>query len=365
MYSKKNDQQDDSDSVVEDDDAVTKSKCCEAGVQTDLSKECIVNLEEECCNLRSEKQQLSESIMKVAFTQESMSPEAKVHFYTGLPSFSTLMAVFNFVAPFVPHTARSVLPQFQHLMMTLMKLRLNLLDQDMAYRFGVSQSTVSKTWRKWVDAMFIRLKPLIKWPKREQLKKTMPSDFKRHFNKCACIIDCFEVFCERPSDLKARALTYSNYKHHNTVKVLIGITPQGVISYVSKGWGGRVSDKHLTENCGLLKELQPGDQVLADRGFNVQESFGLYCAEIVIPPFSRGKKQLSKLEVDTARQLSRVRIHVERVIGLLRQKYTLLESTLPINMIMCSQETELSMVDKIVLVCCALCNCSPSVVPLD
>ena len=134
---------------------------------------------------------------------------------------------------------------------------------------------------------------------------------------------------------------------------------------MSKGWGGRVSDKHLTENCGLLKELQPGDQVLADRGFNVQESFGLYCAEIVIPPFSRGKKQLSKLEVDTARQLSRVRIHVECVIGLLCQKYTLLESTLPINMIMCSQETELSMVDKIVLVCCALCNCNPSVVPLD
>ena len=75
-----NDQQDDSDSVVEDNDAVTKSKCCEAGVQTNLSKERIVNLEEECCNLRSEKQQLSESIMKTAFTQESMSPEAKVHF---------------------------------------------------------------------------------------------------------------------------------------------------------------------------------------------------------------------------------------------------------------------------------------------
>ena len=93
-------------------------------------------------------------------------------------------------------------------------------------------------------------KPLIKWPTQEQLKKTIPSDFKGHFNKSVCIIDCLEVFCERPSDLKARALIYSNYKHHNTVKVLIGITPQGVISYVSKGWGGRVSDKHLTENCG-------------------------------------------------------------------------------------------------------------------
>ena len=56
-----------------------------------------------------------------------------------------------------------------------------------------------------------------------------------------------------------------------------------------------------------------------------------------------------------ARQPSQVRIHVERVIGLLKQKYTLLESILPINMIMCD-ESEFSMIDKIVTVCCALCN---------
>ena len=86
---------------------------------------------------------------------------------------------------------------------------------------------------------------------------------------------------------------------------------------MSKGWGGRASDKHLTENYGLLSNLQPGDQVLADQGFTVQESVGLYCAEIKVPPFTKGKKQLPQLEVDKVRQLSRVRIHVERVIGVL------------------------------------------------
>ena len=72
--------------------------------------------------------------------------------------------------------------------------------------------------------------------------------------------------------------------------------------------------------------------------------------------------QLSKMDVDTSRQLSRKRIHVERVIGLLRQKYTLLESTLPINMIMCPENSSISVIDKIVTVCCALCNCCQSVV---
>ena len=47
----------------------------------------------------------------------------------------------------------------------------------------------------------------------------------------------------------------------------------------------------------------------------MQESVGLYCAEIKIPPFTRGKKQLSQMEIDIGRKLSRVRIHVERVIG--------------------------------------------------
>ena len=170
---------------------------------------------------------------------------------------------------------------------------------------------------------------------------------------------------ERATDLKARAQTWSNYKRHNTVKFLIGITPQEITSFISKGWGGRVSDRYLTEKCGFLEKLSPGDMLLADRGFNVQESAGVYCAEVKIPPFTKGKSQLSKFEVDTPRKLSRVRIHVERVIGLLRQKFTILESTLPINMIMCTHEDDCSMIDKIVTVCSALCNCCESVVPFD
>ena len=78
---------------------------------------------------------------------------------------------------------------------------------------------------------------------------------------CVVIIDCFEIFVDRPTDLLARAQTYSQYKHHNTVKYLIGITPQGTVSYISEGWGGRTSDKYVTEHCSLLSNLVPGDTV--------------------------------------------------------------------------------------------------------
>ena len=162
-----------------------------------------------------------------------------------------------------------------------------------------------------------------------------------------------------------RAQTFSNYKHHNTVKFLISITPQGVITFISKGWGGRTSDKHLTEHCGILKKLLPGDQIMADRGFTIHESVGSFGAELIIPPFTRGKAQLSQTEIDKARQLSRVRIHVERVIGLLRNKYMCLQATVPIAHLMHDDGDKAACaLDKIVVICCALCNCCESVVPL-
>ena len=98
---------------------------------------------------------------------------------------------------------------------------------------------------------------------------------------------------ERPSNLLARAQTFSSYKHHNTIKYLIGITPQGTVSYISKGWGGRVSDKYLTEHSGILNYLLSGDTILADRGFDIQESVAVWAVKVSIPAFTKGKKQLA------------------------------------------------------------------------
>ena len=346
---------------------------CDAATMTDLSSYKLEELEKEhnllrceCNSLREECTKLKETVKELELDEESFkNDDSKVRYYTGLPCFATLITIFNFVAPYISVTGRTTLPKFKEFLMILMKLRLNLYDQDLAYRFRINQSTVSRKTTKWIETMFVRLQPLIRWPGREELLKTMPLSFKANFKQCVVVIDCFEVFCERPKALKARAQTWSHYKHHNTVKFLIGITPQGAISFISKGWGGRVSDQLITEKCGILDLLHPGDIILADRGFNVQEAVGLYCAEVKIPPFTKGKKQLSQLEVDSARQLSRVRIHVERVIGLMRQKFTILESILPINLIMCNEQADYSLIDKIVTVCCSLCNCCDSVVPFD
>ena len=70
----------------------------------------------------------------------------------------------------------------------------------------------------------------------------------------------------------------------------------------------------------LLEYLNPGDVFLADRGFDIQETIGFFCATVKIPAFTQGKKQLRGIEVEQTRRIANVRIHVERVIGNISKK---------------------------------------------
>ena len=137
------------------------------------------------------------------------------------------------------------------------------------------------------------------------------------------------------------------------------------MSFISKGWGGRrVSDKHLTQNSNLLTHLIPGDTIIADRGFDIKESTAMYCARVTVPAFTKGKKQLTGIEVEQTRRLAKVRIHVERVIGLITQKFSFLNNTQPIDYVI-SRNDSIPLLDKIVTVCCALINLCDSVIPPD
>jgi hypothetical protein len=116
----------------------------------------------------------------------------------------------------------------------------------------------------------------------------------------------------------------------------------------------------ITENCGFLSKLLPGDIVLADRGFDIRESVGVMCREVYIPAFTKDKKQLSAEEVESTRKIVNVRIHAERVIGPVRQKYTILQSTVPIDYLIVKDDKDCTL-DKNVHICCCLTNLCDSV----
>ena len=70
-------------------------------------------------------------------------------------------------------------------------------------------------------------------PTRDQVAQYTPKQFSKYPNT-RVTIDCTELYIQRPSSLVSQSETFSNYKHHNTFKVLVGITPGGVVSFVSE-----------------------------------------------------------------------------------------------------------------------------------
>ena len=245
----------------------------------------VISMEREMKIMQNELVYLKKVTEENGFTEAPFQGnDEKTKFYTGLPNVLVLMQVFGLCETYISATCNTVLSKFEQFILVLMRLRLNLPLKDLAYRFKISQPTASRIWHKIITIMHQRMKFLIQWPKREILQATMPMDFRQAFGcKVVVILDCFEVFIERPSNLFARAQTWSNYKHHNTVKFLIGISPQGLVSFISTAWGGRASDKRITEESGVFKNLLPNDIVLADRGFDINESVGFYCATLKIP----------------------------------------------------------------------------------
>ncbi len=99
----------------------------------------------------------------------------------------------------------------------------------------------------------------------------MPDKFKLYCPQVRVIIDCTEIRCEMLSSLSLQSETFSNYKHHTTFKGLIGIAPCGVITFVSKLYTGSISDIEITRQLQILQLLQPGDGVMADKGFQIEK----------------------------------------------------------------------------------------------
>ena len=111
----------------------------------------------------------------------------------------------------------------------------------------------------------------------------------------------------------------------------------------------------------------PGDQILADWGFTLRDDFPAGAsAELLIPAFTRGKSQLSAREVEVSWKIGSVRIHIERVIGLLKSRYTILQGILPLRLLKNIKDEAASATfancDKIVTVYAALTNLGESIV---
>ena len=268
----------------------------------------IAELKKENCTLSEENSKLrSENILLVnrlaeirgdnLFSIENLKNDKKLFMiYAGLEDYETFKAIFDSFGPAVNnliyhnsgtnsanivspgHIKRGPKRRFSPeigVFIVLVRLRLGLLEADIANGISFSVSHVLRICTTWFDFLYNRFRQIPIWPSRNSIAETMPSCFRDIYPSTRVVIDCTELYIERTSSVRSQSTTYSSYKHHNTAKDLIGITLAESVSFVFDLYAGRTSDKQATKDCGILKLLENGDSIMADMAFAIGNPLSL------------------------------------------------------------------------------------------
>lgn len=321
--------------------------------QDDDSKNLAI-LEEKLKALELEKQQLLGRIEIEKFGLERFSlSDSDMLYYTGLENYQFFKALYKFLdgengaisrlnywgsnyssqyfQDIDKRGKKRSLLAADELFLTLARLRVNIAERLLADQFRISVSEVSRIFATYLDLIYSRFIQLDVWASRDTVDKTMPESFRMEYPFTRIILDCTELFIQKPSCFRAQSDTYSSYKSHNTAKGLVGIAPFGAVTFVSDLYGGHASDKEIVESCGILDRLEEGDSVMADRGFEIQDLLVVRGCSLNIPPFMRCKDRLDPEEETETRQIAAVRIHVERAIERIKN-YNILSQVIPNSM---------------------------------
>ena len=306
--------------------------------------------------------------LEVFGVQRITSDPQLLNFYTGFSDYETFQAAFRSIEPNAETMIRwgqvqrhkeiqselqgdvfrnESLPLLDQFFLFLCRVKVGLFEQDLAVRFNVSLSTVSRIFITWANFLYFALGSLLIWPPQSVIQQQMPECFKITYPKTRVILDCTEVKVQTPSSKVLNSESYSNYKSHATFKGLVGITPSGSVSFVSVLYTGSISDKEITKKAGILDLLEKGDEVMVDKGFPIHDMLQEIGCTLVIPPFLRDKGQFEAHEVSSTHQIARLRIHIERAIRRVKE-FHIFDGVIPLSLA--------GSINQVWTVCCLLTN---------
>uniref|UniRef100_A0A3P8P448 DDE Tnp4 domain-containing protein n=1 Tax=Astatotilapia calliptera TaxID=8154 RepID=A0A3P8P448_ASTCA len=219
------------------------------------------------------------------------------------------------IFPFVFTFQRQLLQPIDEFFLFLVFLSVGLKERDLAHRFNIHQSTVSRIIATWTNFLATALGSQCIWLTREEVQAYLPEEFK-DFSDTQMILDCTELRCQTPSSPLLQSEMYSSYKSHCTMKALVGIAPHGPVTFISNLYAGSVSDKELFKQSGIAEKLTEDMAVMVDKGFLITDccKCKVYC-----PPFLSKQKQMPAYQVKETQAIARLRVHVERVIRRIKQ----------------------------------------------
>lgn len=249
------------------------------------------------------------------------------------------------------------LTNFQEYLLTLVYIRQGFDLHVIADLFEISETWAGIVVKSWINILAKVLNELLIYPSAATVKSYLPPDYPPEYADTRVILDCTEFFITTPGNSSSQAATFSSYKHHNTVKTLIGVTPTGVITFVSKTFGGNTSDAHIFQS-EFMSRLEPGDAVMVDKGFNIADLVLNCGAKLYMPPFTRNKsggkgRTLNQTEIKRTREIARLRVHVERAIKRIKE-FKILSNRIDSKLF--------PLLDQILVIAAVLCNFGPPLV---
>ncbi|XP_047442323.1 uncharacterized protein LOC125008950 [Mugil cephalus] len=204
------------------------------------------------------------------------------------------------------------LQQIDEMFLFLNYLALGLKQQDLADRYGIDQSTVSRIIKTWSNFLYIILGSVRIWLPVDKIVEHLPTEFMGYADTTV-ILDCIKLRCQCPSSSVRQSEVLSSHKSDCTVKGLIGVAPHGAVTFISPLCAGSMDDKQIVRESGILSLLTPGMAIMVNRGFVVDD---LVPCKVYRRPLLSDRSQVpGACEVRETETIARLRVHVEHLLG--------------------------------------------------
>lgn len=171
--------------------------------------------------------------------------------------------------------------------------------------FSIHERQVENIFKSWINFMSEQWSKIDLWPSKELVQYYMPDNFKAQYPNTRVIIEGTEIFVQGSSNPKVQQSTFSYYKNDTTLKAIVGNSPGGLFTYHSDLYGGSASDRQLVERGELKKKCEPGDVIMTDRGFTVQDVFAFLDVTVATPHFTKGKGSLFVIKIVSEKNFKR------------------------------------------------------------
>lgn len=167
-------------------------------------------------------------------------------------------------------------------------LSLGLMEKDLAHRFYITESAVSRVITTWADFLYSVLGAVNVWMSEKTVKAHLPDVF-QNYSETQVVLDCTKLRCETPNSQT------EEFPTHCTFKGLIGMAPHGAITFVFCLYAGSISDKEILKQSGIVSLLKPTMAIVVHKWFLVEDCVPCKVWETQTDP--------------------RLRVHVERLMG--------------------------------------------------